>query len=41
MTHVPKDIQKDKDNAKLYAFAAYPLSEELIETLVSFMKKNP
>jgi len=39
MNHVLKDIQKDEDNMKSYYSADYPISEKLIETIVSFVKK--
>lgn len=39
MNHVLKDIQKEKDNIKSYYSADFPLSEKLIETVVSFVKK--
>ncbi|MDO6811973.1 alpha/beta hydrolase family protein [Tenacibaculum soleae] len=39
MNHVLKDIQKEEDNIKSYYSADFPLSEKLIETVVSFVKK--
>ena len=39
MNHVLKDIQKDEDNLSSYYSSAFPISEKLIETIVSFLKK--
>ncbi|CAM1368197.1 conserved protein of unknown function [Tenacibaculum soleae] len=39
MNHVLKDIQKEENNIKSYYSADFPLSEKLIETIVSFVKK--
>ena len=39
MNHVLKDIQKNEDNMKSYFSADYPISKELIKTVVSFVKK--
>tara|TARA_R110002049_G_scaffold45022_3_gene131615 strand:+ start:8222 stop:9145 length:924 start_codon:yes stop_codon:yes gene_type:complete len=39
MNHVLKDIQKDEDNMKSYFSSEYPISEKLIKTIVSFIKK--
>jgi hypothetical protein len=39
MNHVLKDIQKEEDNLKSYYSSAYPISEKLIETIVSFVQK--
>lgn len=39
MNHVLKDIQKEENNIKSYYSADFPLSEKLIETVVSFVKK--
>ena len=39
MNHVLKDIQKDEDNLKSYYSSEFPISEKLIETIVSFVKK--
>ncbi|GGH00730.1 alpha/beta hydrolase [Polaribacter pacificus] len=39
MNHVLKEITEDADNLKSYYSAAYPLSKELIETIVAFIKK--
>jgi hypothetical protein len=39
MNHVLKDIQKEEDNLSSYYSSAFPISEKLIETIVSFVKK--
>ena len=39
MNHVLKDIQKEEDNIKSYYSSEYPISKELIKTIVSFVKK--
>lgn len=39
MNHVLKDIQKNEDNMKSYFSADYPISKELIKTVVTFVKK--
>jgi len=39
MNHVLKDIQKDEDNMKSYYSADYPISQKLIETVVTFINK--
>ncbi|WP_271405926.1 alpha/beta hydrolase family protein [Tenacibaculum soleae] len=39
MNHVLKHINKNTDNMKSYFSADFPLSEKLIETVVSFVKK--
>jgi hypothetical protein len=39
MNHVLKDIQKEEDNLKSYYTSDYPISEKLIQTIVSFVKK--
>ena len=39
MNHVLKDIQKEEDNLKSYYASEYPVSEKLIKTIVSFVKK--
>jgi pimeloyl-ACP methyl ester carboxylesterase len=39
MNHVLKDIQKEEDNLSSYYKSAFPISEKLIETIVSFVKK--
>ena len=39
MNHVLKDIHKEEDNLKSYYSDAYPISQKLIETVVSFVKK--
>jgi len=39
MNHVLKDIQKEEDNLSSYYSNAFPISEKLIETIVSFVKK--
>ena len=39
MNHVLKDIQKEEDNLSSYYSSAYPISEKLIETIDSFIKK--
>ncbi len=38
MNHVLKQINKDEDNLKSYYSADFPLSTELIDTIVSFIK---
>ncbi|PQJ72242.1 alpha/beta hydrolase family protein [Polaribacter butkevichii] len=39
MNHVLKDIQKEEDNLKSYYSSEYPISEQLIKTIVLFIKK--
>jgi esterase/lipase len=39
MNHVLKDIQKDEDNLSSYYKSTFPISEKLIETIVSFVNK--
>ena len=39
MNHVLKDIQKEEDNLSSYYSSTFPVSEKLIETIVSFVKK--
>lgn len=39
MNHVLKNIEKDEDNLKSYMRADYPISEDLINTIVAFIKK--
>ena len=39
MNHVLKEILKDEDNIKSYYSADYTISSQLIETIVSFIKK--
>ena len=39
MNHVLKDIQKEEDNLSSYYKSTFPISEKLIETIVSFVKK--
>ena len=39
MNHVLKDIQKEEDNLYSYYSSTFPISEKLIETIVSFIKK--
>ena len=39
MNHVLKDILKDEDNIKSYSSADFPISKELIKTVVTFVKK--
>jgi pimeloyl-ACP methyl ester carboxylesterase len=39
MNHVLKDIQRDEDNLSSYYKSTFPISEKLIETIVSFVKK--
>jgi hypothetical protein len=39
MNHVLKDIQKEEDNLSSYYSDAFPISEKLIETIGSFVKK--
>jgi len=39
MNHVLKDIQKEEDNMNSYYSSEYPISKELIETIVLFVKK--
>jgi pimeloyl-ACP methyl ester carboxylesterase len=40
MNHILKDIQKEEDNIKSYSAPEFPISKELIETIVSFIKKE-
>lgn len=39
MNHVLKDIQKEEENLASYYSSEYPISEKLIKTIVSFIKK--
>ncbi|WP_026778145.1 S9 family peptidase [Polaribacter sp. Hel_I_88] len=39
MNHVLKDIQKEEDNLASYYSADFPISEELIKTIVEFIHK--
>lgn len=39
MNHVLKDIQKEEDNIKSYYSAEYPISKELIQTILKFVKQ--
>lgn len=39
MNHVLKQIDKDEDNMKSYFSANYPLSQQLTQTIVNFIKK--
>ncbi|QOD61878.1 alpha/beta hydrolase [Polaribacter haliotis] len=39
MNHVLKTIEKEEDNLKSYFSPDFPISEELIKTVVSFVKK--
>lgn len=39
MNHVLKNIEKDEDNLKSYMSADYPISQDLINTIVAFIKK--
>jgi|TARA_B110000967_G_C18862615_1_gene550843 pimeloyl-ACP methyl ester carboxylesterase len=39
MNHVLKDIQKEEDNIKSYYSAEYPISKELIKTILEFVKQ--
>lgn len=39
MNHVLKRIEKEEDNMKSYYSEEYPISEELIETIVTFIRK--
>ncbi|WP_158838090.1 alpha/beta hydrolase family protein [Polaribacter sp. L3A8] len=39
MNHVLKDIKKEEDNLKSYYSSEYPISEQLIKTIVLFIKK--
>ncbi len=41
MNHILKDIQKEADNIKSYNSPEFPVSKQLIETIVSFVKKQP
>ncbi len=41
MNHILKDIQKEADNIKSYNSPKFPVSKQLIETIVSFVKKQP
>lgn len=40
MNHILKDIQKEADNIKSYNSPEFPVSKQLIETIVSFVKKQ-
>jgi pimeloyl-ACP methyl ester carboxylesterase len=39
MNHVLKDIQKEEDNIKSFYSAEYPISKELIKTILEFVKQ--
>tara|TARA_B110000240_G_scaffold156618_1_gene174064 strand:- start:267 stop:1190 length:924 start_codon:yes stop_codon:yes gene_type:complete len=39
MNHVLKDIQQEEDNIKSYYSAEYPISKELIKTILEFVKQ--
>lgn len=39
MNHVLKEIEKDEDNIKSYMSADFPISEDLIKTIVEFIHK--
>lgn len=39
MNHVLKNIEKDEDNMKSYYSPDFPISEQLIKTIVEFVKK--
>ena len=39
MNHILKDIQKDEDNFKSYTNPDFPISKQLIQTIVEFVKK--
>jgi pimeloyl-ACP methyl ester carboxylesterase len=39
MNHILKDIEKEADNIKSYNSPEFPVSKQLIETIVSFVKK--
>ncbi|TXD51946.1 MULTISPECIES: alpha/beta hydrolase [unclassified Polaribacter] len=39
MNHVLKDIQKDEDNMKSYYSSEYPISKQLIQTILEFVKQ--
>ena len=39
MNHVLKDIQLEKDNVFSNYSSSFPISEKLIETIVSFVNK--
>lgn len=39
MNHVLKNIEKDEDNLKSYSSPDFPISEELVEVISSFIKK--
>jgi len=41
MNHILKDIEKEADNIKSYNSPEFPVSKQLIETIVSFVKKQP
>ena len=41
MNHILKDIQKEADNIKSYNSPEFPVSKQLIEIIVSFVKKPP
>ena len=41
MNHILKDIQKEADNIESYNSPEFPVSKQLIETIVSFVKKQP
>lgn len=40
MNHVLKQIEKDEDNMKSYFNAGYPISNQLIKTVVEFINKS-
>lgn len=39
MNHVLKEIEKDEDNMKSYMSADFPISKQLIQTIVEFVKQ--
>ena len=39
MNHVLKNIEKEENNMKSYFSPDFPISEQLIETIISFVKK--
>lgn len=40
MNHVLKEIEKNEDNLKSYMTGDYPISKELITTIINFIKKT-
>ena len=40
MNHVLKDIQKEEDNMKSYYSADFPIAEQLIKTVTTFINKS-